>query len=143
MSIIGNGVLITEKVTKRQHFVPKMYLKRFIFDGKNCYTLNHKNEIHCQNIREICWEKDLYELRNVYGEVVKRNLIEKEFFDKLIERGFTPFFDGFLGTVDEDQSAVEFLKREENRTCLILFMGSLLLRNKTTIDQTIIEEQGG
>lgn len=72
-------------ITKEQHFVPVMYLKRFTYDEKQewCFTLNKKMEIHPQQINKICKKHYYYELRNADGSIHRLNFLEKEFFGPL------------------------------------------------------------
>lgn len=125
----------TGKYTKEQHFLPRMYLKRFSYDGVHCYTLNDSNTIHCQSTKDICKKRNLYELTNQKGEVIHRNLFEKKLFGEA-EREFSPFFDEMLEVLRKRESVVDFLAKDDNRLCLIWFASSLFLRNELTIAQT-------
>ena len=123
------------KESKKQHFIPKMFIKHFAFDGHHCYTLNDSNEINCQNVTEICKKKNLYELKNKDGEIVWPNFFEKKVF-KPIEDEFPAFFDEMQNAINSGYSLLDNLANKEYIKALIWFMVSLLLRNRTTISQT-------
>lgn len=75
--------------TEDEHFLSRMYLKEFSEIKKKgnkekafVWQYNIKAMRHTPvqvNIQNICFEKNLYELRNADGSFVARNTIEKTF----------------------------------------------------------------
>ena len=53
------------RYTKRQHYIPKMLLKKWSSDGKflNCFNKT-KQEYAAICINNVCVENDLYELKD-------------------------------------------------------------------------------
>lgn len=65
-----------QKVAKKQHYIPKMHLKRFTFNGTQGFSLNQKGEIHCQHINSICRSRTAYETINTEGNIIDKNSYE-------------------------------------------------------------------
>lgn len=74
--------------TKQQHYIPQMILKRFYADG---YALDRESngkkylwmydkerniERKVDNVKQICKEKNLYEIKDKDGNIVNINMIE-------------------------------------------------------------------
>lgn len=69
--------------TRKQHYVPRAYLKYFSINEKNSfstYVLDKNGKIFKTNIENIACERDFYEIKNPTIEVFKEpNYIEKTF----------------------------------------------------------------
>ncbi|MBQ8626126.1 MAG: DUF4238 domain-containing protein [Agathobacter sp.] len=121
-----------DNITKEQHFVPVMYLKRFTYDEKQeqCFTLNKKKEIHPQPINTICKKHYYYELRKVDGSIHKLNFLEKEFFGPL-ETLAEPLLRRVCALIDEQ--ATNSIINDFPSTDLIDFLALMINRNPHTI----------
>lgn len=67
---------MSEKYTKKQHYIPRMMLKKWSSDGKTLCGVDkveHEKEIY--GINNICVENDLYEIKTENG-YVNRNFLE-------------------------------------------------------------------
>ncbi len=65
--------------TKKQHYVPQIYLKGFSQDSSSIYEYNlaRKKAIEKPvSIESVCSEKYLYELRDNSGEIININYVE-------------------------------------------------------------------
>lgn len=81
------------KLTKRQHFVPRTYLKRFTFKGDSIWCFSREgNSIFSSSIEDICVSRYFYETPNVLDEVDTSDIS-----DALLEEGLTreEFLRGF------------------------------------------------
>lgn len=121
--------------TKKEHFVPKMYLKRFTYDGNMCYTKNKKGEIHKQNIRDICKWENGYEFRNETGNIIYENWAEKHFsqaerYCDIWLSNLLKHFDTFAST-----SHIKYFN-EISRKDIFSFYAFLLLRHPIVINNT-------
>lgn len=76
-----------EQYTKKQHYIPRMILKNFSFSNSNknekkffVYQLDKNKKIErIVSVLDICYEKNLYEIKDENGQILERNLIEKGF----------------------------------------------------------------
>ena len=117
---------MTENNTKKQHFVPQMYLRRFTYDiDKNmCYTLNKSEEIHNVKISKICKKHYLYELRDNNGEIVYKNRYEKHFAN------IEDIFSQAIGDlIDDFEQEMPPLPPKMARSILTSFVAFLILKN--------------
>ena len=91
---------ILENKTKKQHYIPQVYLRGFSPQYKNdggekldngkytiyAYDLK-KNELsQAIPIKSICYEEYLYEIRNDEGKIVSENYLEN--FFRVLEKKF-------------------------------------------------------
>lgn len=97
--------------TKRQHYVPKSYLKRFSFDGKLLHTyiisqdtptILTETEINtvCRDISisDVCLKKDYHTVRqNSNGSKINPMALEKDFFQNYAEPKLQQIIDTFDG----------------------------------------------
>lgn len=104
--------------TKRQHYVPRSYLKRFSFDGKllHTYFINQdtpsiptENELRKVwrdvSISDVCLKKDYHTVRrHSEGNEINPMVLEKDFFQDYAE----PKFQSIIDTLDG--IAQEFIK---------------------------------
>lgn len=121
--------------TKKQHYVPKMYLKNFTFDGVNCYTKNRKGEIYSQNISGICKTKYLYEFRDKDNKIISKNFVENIL--KIKENEFSSFLGELFKFLEQHDKTTEirFPKNIERET-IISFVMFMILRNPLIINNT-------
>ena len=65
--------------TKKQHYVPQIYLKGFSVDQNSVYEYNlRRMDVidHPVSIESVCREQYMYELRNQAGDIINVNYIE-------------------------------------------------------------------
>ena len=124
-----------EKDRKEQHFVPRMYLKHFTYDGKMCYTKNKNGNINLQNIKDICKRKNFYEFKNIKGEIIYKNIVEKalakteEYYNELLLDMFSYF------EILNDGDIIIYSENIE-RAGIFTFLTSMILRNPIIMDET-------
>lgn len=95
------------KQTKRQHYVPRCYLKWFSSDGKSIHTYDKKlSRQYDAALMTVCFENDLYTISDEFvaknnsepgTSTINRLSIEKDFFSKDVE----PNLDLVLRQLDE------------------------------------------
>ena len=95
------------KQTKRQHYVPRCYLKWFSSDGKSIHTYDKKlSRQYDAAMMAVCFENDLYTISDEFvaknnsepgTSTINRLSIEKDFFSKDVE----PNLDLVLRQLDE------------------------------------------
>lgn len=132
--------------TEDEHFLSRMYLKEFSEIKKKgnkekafVWQYNIKAMRHTPvqvNIQNICFEKNLYELRNADGSFVARNTIEKTFGK--IETAVSNVFCSIQERAKNEKcmNCTTFLSEEE-KSLLIIFITALLYRDPNTISRGI------
>lgn len=123
--------MVKRQFTKKEHYVPQMYLKHFTIDGNYCYTLTNSNEIYHQNKKDICKKDNLYEMRTESGGYIERNKFENMFSE--IERLFEPFVKELL-KLRNNSEFQSFIKNDKAKECLCLFSLQLIFRNELTVN---------
>lgn len=131
-----------DKKTEDEHFVPRMYLKGFseIKKGKqekafiwqfNTKTLQQMPEQ--VNVKDICFEKNLYELRNIDGTFIAQNRIEN-IFGKL-EKNTSKVINSIKEKSQNEKclNCANILS-EDDKSYLIIFMTALMYRDPQTIE---------
>ncbi len=66
--------------TIKQHYIPQYYLRGFSKDG-NCvfqYDVNEMKQLPLTHVKEICFEKNLYEFYDCNNNIVARNSVENK-----------------------------------------------------------------
>lgn len=114
--------------TKKQHYVPQMYLKNFAIDER-CFVYNpFKQKIEKNSIRNICEENYLYEIRNKDGVFLfpdSKNQFENALSQ--IEGQDAELLNNILSRVDEEDNCL--ILSNDERESLIGFSLLMLLRN--------------
>ena len=116
------------KLIKKQHYVPRMVLRRFCdADGKIWEFNLNSQKITKRRIEELCASNLLYEIRDEDGQFFypdRKNCFEKGL--GRIENEYSPFFDDLLKQLQNKN----FVDLSENDIGLINFwIALLLLRN--------------
>ena len=136
----------TENYTIDEHFIPRMYLREFSEikgTGKKekafiwQYNLKTMTQTPVQvNVRDICFEKNLYEIRTADGTFVARNTIEKAFGN--IEAAVSKAISSIKQRAQNEKclNCTTFLSREE-KSLLIIFITALMYRDPDTIEKGI------
>ena len=116
------------QITKRQHYVPQMYLRNFSVDEK-CYVFNpYIKIIEHKNIRDICEENYLYEIRDNEGKFLfpdSKNEIEKAL--SIIEGTDSKLLSSIFARIKNSREEYVTLEAEE-REGLFGFIVLMLLK---------------
>lgn len=135
-----------ENYTVDEHFISRMYLKEFaevrgsghkekaLIWQFNVKTLE-QTPVQV-NINSICYEKNLYELRNDDGTFIERNTIEMAFAG--IESGVRKAIKSIKNRTQNEKciNCTTFLTDEE-KSMLIIFITALMYRDPQTIERGI------
>lgn len=118
--------------TKKEHYVPKCYLKQFaINESNNCFSFcsfGKDTNIKRINIDNICAVNDLYELIR-FDEYVDRNVIENGFIN--VEGDYSLICNNILSQFTKEKKIV--LSHNDLHT-LKKFISLLMFRNKRSVD---------
>ena len=95
------------KQTKKQHYIPRCYLKWFSSDGKSIYAYDKKlSKAYDAPMMSVCFENNLYTISDEFvarnnaeagTSAINRLTIERDFFSKDVE----PNLDLMLRQIDE------------------------------------------
>ena len=118
--------------TKKEHYVPKCYLKHFAIREANKYFsfcfFRNTSTMKKINIEHICVVNDLYEFILI-DEYVDRNAIEKGFVD--IESKYAILCDDLLSCVSQMDEIHLTIKNLET---LKIFLSLLIFRSKAMVE---------
>lgn len=120
---------MAEDKVKRQHYVPRFYLKAFSANGRSIYGIRvgHSGVLKLST-EKVCVERDLYEtawkLPEVDEKYLLRNDLEKRLSEK--EGSFSRALESVLGMQNFERPADAEL---EIKASLAEFVSNLLLRN--------------
>ena len=128
------------KPTEKEHFIPRMYLQRFseINQSKKPliwqFNLRTMQQIPVPvDIRDICFERNLYEIKDDDGFFVAQNRIEKTFGN--IEAHTSSVIESIIEkSQNENCLNCPTILSEEDQNYLVIFMTSLTFRDPATID---------
>ena len=127
-------------LTEKQHYIPQVYLRGFSPDNKvkekkDKYRI-YRNKINKEEqlnqlvpIKSICYEKKLYEVTGVDGNIVRQNYLEKAF--GYIEKKFSYYKKELENKAFNPQNYQTkcFLKKEEKDFWKV-YIVLQILRNK-------------
>ncbi len=116
---------------KKQHYVPRMYLKNFCIagDAERCFEYNpHIKSVRRVRITEICEENYLYDIRDENGQFIFPD-IKNKFEEVLssVETKDEPFLYDLLSRIEKCDDVI-FLNSEE-REFLLGFAFLMVFRN--------------
>ena len=135
-----------DRPTDKQHFIPRVYLKEFSEIKRTDkvekafiwqFDLKRMKQIPAPvNIADICYEKNLYELRDEKGNFFARNIIEKTY--EKIERAFGGALESIKRRTQDEKClfCTTFLSEEE-KNMLIIFITTLMYRDPVSIGRGI------
>lgn len=130
---------MTKKYTKRQHYIPQFYLKRFTDEEGylHVYDMENKKYFHTAPINFGC-ENNLYETPistpNKLGEqFLLRNDIENTF--ARYEGEFASFLKRLDHICTPNQNPNALILNKEEKEILYRLISNILLRNPITMDE--------
>ena len=123
-------------ITKRQHYVPQVYLRSFSKDKKHIWscTIDPLKKGKCVPIESVCSEKYLYEVKDEAGNLIAPNWIEKNL------SGVEGLFASNLKKIESKA----FLKENYKTKCFLttqektfwkLFVAIQMMRNPVVLDE--------
>lgn len=131
--------------TRKEHYIPRFYLKSFSADDKSVYGYNVlSGEQKILGINKICYENDLYEFKENSGEYINQNLIENWF--RFFEEEFSKVFKSIFSKAQykANYNTNSFLSPKE-KALLTFFMVTIIGRNPDTLkiaQETVIDLLG-
>lgn len=136
------------KETKKQHYIPRCYLKRFSCDGKSIYAYDKKlSKTYQTSMMAVCCEDSLYTLSNEFVArnnaasgvpKVNRLSIEYDYF----AQGIEPNLDILLRQIDEIcddwvSGREMYYLDEKEKLEIALHIVSLYFRHPFVMDSTV------
>lgn len=133
------------KQTKKQHYIPRCYLKWFSSDGKSIHTYDKKlSKKYDASLMSVCFEKDLYTISDEFvaknnaeagTSTINRQTIEKDFFSKDVE----PNLDLMLRQIDEIRQdwmtgKEQYYLKPQEKLSVALHIVSLFFRHPLLIN---------
>lgn len=125
--------------TKKQHYVPQMYLRNFSDSSERIFALNKKmKKIYKSNIRDICAKNNLYETKwkvapapqEIY---ILRNKTENQ-LAKMEER-FAEVLRYLVSKCSDNADINVLILRESDKEVLACFIANLIVRNPKQMSQ--------
>ena len=128
-------MIIKNKPTTNEHFIPQCYLKQFSQDNKHIYQIDMSDEKLTQkrvSTESICYEKNLYEFKNESGDFMQRNLIEKSL--SVFEADYINILRSIQSKAahEENFHTLCFLSKNEKKS-LVFFLSTMVLRKPENI----------
>ena len=120
------------RYTKRQHYVPKMLLKKWSFDGKflNCFN-KAKQEYAAICINNVCVENDLYELKDSNEKYINRNYLEDKMAE--MECAFTDYLEDLEEKILSQAQSSQYIPLSKKEIFSIIYwLAFLASRNPKT-----------
>ena len=121
--------------TKKQHYVPQVYLRGFSDDSKRIwsYSLSELEKGTYVAINSVCLEKNLYELKDDNGSILLQNLIEKVLAE--LERTFYDYRAKLIekAEIEENYNTRCFLTTQE-KAFWKLYIAVQILRDPIVLD---------
>lgn len=131
-------------ITKKQHYIPQFYLRRFTDDAGYLHIYDFDKQRHIKSVtKEFGYEKYLYETR-----LSKPNRMGEQFLlTNDIENIFAKYegeFDSFLKKIDRictpSQRKGILILHEQEKDVLRRFIANLFFRNPITMQQMHLDK---
>lgn len=132
-----------EKPTENEHFIPRVYFRGFaeINDSGKAllwqYSLKTMKQIPVPvDVGDICFEKNLYEIKGSNGSFIAQNTIEKTFGKIEAQAGKV------IQSIEKKTHNANCLNcpkilSQDDKSYLVIFITSLLYRDPATIESGI------
>lgn len=123
--------------TVAEHYVPKMYLKRFINAKTKKLSVYNKNtnKFFTSLPQNICFENDLYECKDAEGIYINPNKIEN--IISMYERQFDPILENIIKKIEKAESYHSLILTTEEKKQLSHFLALQYLRHPIAKEQHI------
>lgn len=130
-----------ENITKRQHYVPQFYLRKFV---------DENGELHCYNIKsnkwfrahpkDICFKDFGYETRStsINREILAPNEIEKMF--RSLENEYSPVLTRIIRKCELNSSGQGLICTSTEKEVLASMISNFLARNFHAVDSFTDQE---
>ena len=119
----------TNKPTKKEHYIPQFYLKGFSPNNKQVfqYDILNRKSYPMIDTKRICYQKNLYELKDSNDSIVETNIIESAL--SKYEGAFQELFMGIDRKAKNNQNfnTRSFLSTQE-KALLIGFLSLQIMR---------------
>ena len=132
-----------EKPTEKEHFIPRMYLRGFSEvkeSGKALiwqFNLKTMQQTPVQvDVQDICFEKNLYEIKGRDGSFIAQNTIEKT-FGKIEDNTNRVIQAVRAKSENENCLNCPTVLSENDKSYLIILITTLLYRDPATIESGI------
>lgn len=132
-----------EKPTENEHFIPRVYFRGFAEineSGKALlwqYSLKTMKQIPVPvDVGDICFEKNLYEIKGSNGSFIAQNTIEKS-FGKIEAQAGKVIQSIEKKTHNSNCLNCPTILSQDDKSYLVIFITSLLYRDPATIESGI------
>lgn len=126
-----------KKYVKRQHYIPQFALKNFQNKNNKIPFVNVKKKplkLLCTSSTKLMQERDFYEIKDLDGDYILRNLIEEVYSS--FESEISPKYQKFLNVISSENFREHFIKLvnsnewAEIETSLLFYLVLVLIRGK-------------
>lgn len=117
-----------QKITKKQHYVPQFYLRKWCSDNKLwCYDLKNA-KIYRAVPKDCCFENYFYEIGKIGNDFVLPNTREQDY--QRIESEIAPIINNKLKIMDDEKNKNALIFDSYDKKLMIDFVLTMIIRNK-------------